>query len=107
MNVLPVLVKTRFLRIIPISKSYSSTARCLRAEVYGCHPGMFFLSFLDFSNRLIKKNLFLMGRILKSFQHLDTIKIMGAASRFWGWKVEGKLIHESWIIRLLEPEMRL
>ena len=50
MNVLPVPVQTQFLRINPITYGYQSSVKCLRAEVYGYHPGMFFFILLDFSN---------------------------------------------------------
>ena len=39
MNLLPIPIKTQFLRINPITAGYQSLIRCLRAEVYGYPPG--------------------------------------------------------------------
>ena len=40
MNLLPVPVTTQYLRIYPVIVGYQSVDKCLRAEVYGYHPGM-------------------------------------------------------------------
>ena len=39
MNLLPIPITTQFLLINPITAGYQSNVRCLRAEVYGYHPG--------------------------------------------------------------------
>ena len=45
MNLLPVPVVTQFIRINPITAGDGSGYRCLRAEVYGYHPGKLLISF--------------------------------------------------------------